>query len=94
VFASITLALALVFFTSLLEDLPKAVLSAIVTSAVYRLIDAKALVRMWRISRMDFYAAMIALAAVLLLGILQGILLAALASVLMLLARAATIDNL
>ena len=82
------------FFTSLLEDLPKAVLSAIVTSAVYRLIDAKALVRMWRISRMDFYAAMIALAAVLLLGILQGILLAALASVLMLLARAATIDNL
>jgi hypothetical protein len=37
---------------------------------------------------MDFYAAAIALGAVLLLGILQGILLAALASVLMLLARA------
>jgi len=37
---------------------------------------------------MDFYAAAIALGAVLLLGILQGILLAALASVPMLLARA------
>jgi high affinity sulfate transporter 1 len=90
VFASITLALALLFFTSLLEDLPKAVLAAIVITAVYRLIDCKALVRMWRISRMDFYAAMIALGAVLLLGILQGILLAALASVLILLARAST----
>jgi len=43
---------------------------------------------MWRISRLDFYAASIALGAVLLLGILQGILLAALASVVMLLIRA------
>ncbi len=43
---------------------------------------------MWRVSRLDFYAAAIALVAVLLLGILQGILLAALASILMLLARA------
>ena len=43
---------------------------------------------MWRVSRLDFYAAAIALGAVLLLGILQGILLAALASVLLLLVRA------
>jgi MFS superfamily sulfate permease-like transporter len=43
---------------------------------------------MWRISRIDFLAAIIALVAVLLLGILQGILLAAIASVFLLLARA------
>jgi sulfate permease, SulP family len=43
---------------------------------------------MWRVSRIDFYAAAIALVAVLLLGILDGILTAALASVLLLLARA------
>ena len=43
---------------------------------------------MWQISKPDFFAATIALAAVLLLGILQGILLAAAASVLILLARA------
>jgi sulfate permease, SulP family len=43
---------------------------------------------MWRISRIDFYAAAIALTGVLLLGILHGILLAALASILMLLTRA------
>ena len=42
---------------------------------------------MWRVSRLDFYAAAIALVAVLLLGILQGILLAALASVVLLLIR-------
>jgi SulP family sulfate permease len=64
------------------------VLAVVVLTAVHGLIDFSAMLRMWRISRMDFYAAAIALGAVLLLGILQGILLAALASVLMLLARA------
>ena len=88
VFASCALALCLLFLTGLLENLPKAVLAAVVLTAVYGLIDVPAMLRMWRVSRMDFYAAAIALAAVLLLGILQGILLAALASVLMLLARA------
>ena len=58
-----------------------------VLTAVYGLLDFPALLRMWRLSRLDFYAAAIALGAVLLLGILQGILLAALASILLLLAR-------
>jgi SulP family sulfate permease len=88
VIASITLALCLLFLTGLLEDLPKAILAAVVLTAVAGLIDIPALVRMWRISKIDFYAAAIALISVLLLGILQGILLAALASILMLLARA------
>jgi high affinity sulfate transporter 1 len=88
VFASLTLSLCLLFLTGLLENLPKAVLAAIVLTAVYGLIDLPAMLRMWRISRMDFYAATIALGAVLLLGILQGILLAALASILLLLVRA------
>jgi sulfate permease, SulP family len=87
VFASITLALCLLFLTGLLENLPKAVLAAVVLTAVYGLLDFPALVRMWRVSRLDFLAATIALVAVLLLGILQGILLAALASILLLLAR-------
>jgi high affinity sulfate transporter 1 len=89
VFASITLALCLLFLTGLLENLPKAVLAAVVLTAVYGLIDFPALMRMWRISRLDFYAAAIALVSVLLLGILNGILLAALASILLLLMRVA-----
>jgi sulfate permease, SulP family len=88
VFASVTLALSLLLLTDYLENLPKAVLAAIVFTAVLGLLDIRALSRMWQISKPDFYAATIALAAVLLLGILQGILLAASASVLILLARA------
>ena len=67
VFASMTLALCLVFLTGLLVNLPKAVLAAVVLTAILGLFDFPALLRMWRVSRMDFYAAAIALAAVLLL---------------------------
>ena len=87
VFASITLALCLLFLTGLLENLPKAVLAAVVVAAVCGLLDFRALLRMWRISRLDFYAAAIALVGVLALGILDGILLAAASSILLLLMR-------
>jgi len=88
VICSATLAICLLFLTGLLTNLPKAVLAAIVFTAVYKLVDIAALMRMWRISRIDFYAAAIALVSVLILGILQGILLAAIASIFLLLARA------
>ena len=88
VVASVALALCLLFLTGFLENLPKAVLAAVVLIAILGLFDFRGLVRMWRVSRIDFYAAAIAIAGVLLLGILQGILLAALASILLLLARA------
>jgi SulP family sulfate permease len=61
------------------------VLAAVVLTAVAGLLDFPALLRMWRVSGLDFYAATIALIGVLLLGILQGILLSALASILLLL---------
>jgi sulfate permease, SulP family len=90
VFASITLALCLLFLTGLLENLPKAVLAAVVLTAILGLFDFASLLHMWRASRLDFYAAAIALIAVLLLGILHGILLAALASIVLLLFRASS----
>jgi high affinity sulfate transporter 1 len=88
VVASIALAICLLFLTGLLENLPKAVLAAVVLTAVRGLIDFPAMIRMWRVSPTDFFGAAIAFGAVLLLGILQGILLAAAASVLILLGRA------
>jgi high affinity sulfate transporter 1 len=88
VFASVALALCLLFLTDLLENLPKAVLAAVVLTAIIGLFDFPALYRMWRVSKLDFYAATIALLAVLALGILHGILLAALASGLMILITA------
>ena len=90
VFASLTLALCLLFFTTLLADLPKAMLAAVVLMAVRGLVDIRALAHMWRASRVDFYNALAALVGVLLLGILQGILLAALISALPLLALSST----
>lgn len=88
VICAVTLGLCLLFFTGLLTNLPKAVLAAIVLAAVYKLVDIRALLRMWRVSKFDFYAATIALVSVLLLGILQGVLLASIASIVLLLARA------
>lgn len=87
ILASVTLGLCLLFLTGLLANLPKAVLAAVVLTAVAGLIDIPALIRLWRVSRPDFTAAAVALAGVLLFGILQGILLAALASVLIMLVR-------
>lgn len=87
ILASVALGLCLLFLTGLLANLPKAVLAAVVLMAVAGLIDIPALIRLWRVSRPDFAAAAAALAGVLLLGILQGILLAALVSVLIMLVR-------
>ena len=55
VFASITLALCLLFLTGLLENLPKAVLAAVVLTAILGLFDFRGLLRMWHVSRIDFF---------------------------------------
>jgi MFS superfamily sulfate permease-like transporter len=89
VVASLALAVALVFLTGLLQDLPKAVLAAIVLMAVKGLIDLPEIARLRRVSRLEFRVALTALVGVLLLGILKGVLLAVIASILMLLHRTA-----
>ncbi len=89
VFASVTLSVCLLFLTDLLGNLPTVVLASIVLVAVKGLIDVAALRRLWQISRFEFKVAMVALGGVLLLGILKGVLFAAIASILMLLAGAA-----
>ncbi len=88
-FASLTLAGCLLFLTGLLANLPTVVLASIVLVAVRGLIDLKALRHLWHVSRFEFKISMVALIGVLLLGILQGVLVAAIASLLMLLAGAA-----
>jgi MFS superfamily sulfate permease-like transporter len=87
VFASLAIALCLLFFTGLVADLPRAALAAVVLMAVYGLVDFPALLHMWRASRIDLLSALAAFIGVLLLGILQGIVLAALVSVVLLLAQ-------
>jgi sulfate permease, SulP family len=67
--------------------LPDAILAGVVLVAVAGLIDLRELSHLWRASRLDFAAAAVALAGVLLMGVLDGVLIAVLASVIMLLAR-------
>lgn len=90
VFASLAVALCLLFFTGLVADLPRVTLAAVVLMAVRGLIDIPALIHMWRASRVDLLNAMAAFIGVLVLGILEGILLAALVSVVLLLAQYST----
>jgi high affinity sulfate transporter 1 len=85
IFASITLAFCLLFFTGFLQNLPKAVLAAIVLMAVKGLIKFREIGRLWRISRLEFTVAAVALVGVLLFGILNGVVVAAVVSILLLL---------
>lgn len=87
VFASAAICCVLLFLTGLFRTLPDAVLAAVVLIAVTGLIDVRELRHLWRASRWDFAAAVVALAGVLTMGVLDGVLIAVLASVVMLLAR-------
>jgi high affinity sulfate transporter 1 len=84
IFASATLALSLLFLTGFLRNLPKAALAAIVLMAVTGLIKIKELRHLWRVSTLEFTVAAVALVGVLLFGILKGVVIAAIASILLL----------
>jgi SulP family sulfate permease len=89
VFASATIGLCLMFLTGMLANLPTVVLAAIVLVAVKGLVNVRELRHVWRVSRLEFAVSMIAFAAVLLLGILKGVMVAVVVSLLLLLRRAA-----
>ena len=71
------------FLTGLLKNLPTVILAAIVFIAVERLINIKEFIRMWRHNKFDFVIATLALVSVICLGILQGVLIGALASLIL-----------
>lgn len=89
VFASTAIAVCLLFLTGLLRNLPNVILATIVLVAVKGLIDVAAFRHLWLVRRSEFALALVAFAGVLLLGILQGVLLAVVASILMLLTAVA-----
>jgi high affinity sulfate transporter 1 len=89
VFASITIGACLVYLSGALANLPTVVLAAIVLVAVKGLVDVRELRHVWRVSRYEFVVSMVAFAAVLLLGILKGVIVAVIVSMLLLIRRAA-----
>jgi sulfate permease, SulP family len=85
VFASVTITLCLLFLTGPLKDLPGVMLASILLVAISGLIDIKGLKHLWKVSRTEFAVAMIALCGVIIFGILKGVILAAIASILLML---------
>jgi high affinity sulfate transporter 1 len=86
-FASLAIGAVLLWLTKTFSNLPNTVLAAVVLVAVRGLINLKEIAHLFKVSRLDFIAAMVALVGVLLLGILDGVLFAVVASVLLLLKR-------
>jgi sulfate permease, SulP family len=84
VFLIVTMLLLMPLF----HDLPEAVLGAIVIAAVAHLIDIGALRRLRRVDRTDFVLALVCFAGVLVFGILSGLVIAVLVSLLALVLRA------
>jgi MFS superfamily sulfate permease-like transporter len=89
VFASTAIAVCLLFLTGTLATLPNVVLAAIVLVAVKGLISIRDLRHLRKVSRSEFRMSMAAFAAVLVLGILKGVMLAVVISLVLLIRRAA-----
>jgi sulfate permease, SulP family len=77
------------FLSGMLADLPQPVLAAIVLMALTGLVKLATLRRLWRTHRSEFFVAMAAFAGVLGSGILRGVLIGSILSVLVLMRRAA-----
>lgn len=87
VVAAVIVLLITVFLSGLLRHLPQPVLAAIVLFAVAGLFKVKALLRLWTYYRTEFVVAMAAMAGVLGSGLLRGVLIGAIISLLQLLRR-------
>jgi len=87
-FASATIALCLLFLTGFLQNLPTVILASIVLVAIRGLFDLQEIKHLYKINKQEFYVAMIALVAVLIWGILTGVLLAAIVTLLLLIKAA------
>ncbi|MBS7812225.1 SulP family inorganic anion transporter [Roseococcus pinisoli] len=87
-FGALTLVVVALFLTGLLAPLPQPVLAAIVLAAVTGLVDVAAFRRAWRFRRSEGMVAIASLAGVLAAGLLQGVLLGAALSLVLILRAA------
>jgi high affinity sulfate transporter 1 len=69
-------ALLLLFFNGLLQNLPQSALAAVVIAAAISLLDLPALARFWKVRKSSFLLSLVATAGVIFFGVLQGIVIA------------------
>lgn len=82
VVSAAALALTVLFLTDALAILPVPALGAVLASAAVSLIDFRTLRQLWRISRIEFLFALISIAGAVSLGVLQGVIIAVVATLL------------
>ncbi|HSZ33102.1 MAG TPA: STAS domain-containing protein, partial [Puia sp.] len=75
------------YFTGLLRNLPEVILAVIVIHAVSGLIKIKELKRIRQLNQMEFNIAIIAIAGVLVFGILKGVMISVIMSLILLIRR-------
>ncbi|MEX1263293.1 MAG: SulP family inorganic anion transporter [Actinomycetota bacterium] len=80
--AAVLMAGVLLFLTDLLRSLPIAALAAVVLVAVLRLIDLSALAALWRIRRTELLIALATTVGAIIVGLLEGIVIAVVLSIL------------
>ena len=83
--AALIVGLTLLFLTPLFYYLPKAILASIIIVAVFRLIELKEPIFLWKSNRTDFWMLIITFFATLIIGIEEGILIGIFFSLLMVL---------
>jgi MFS superfamily sulfate permease-like transporter len=88
VVAAVAVAAMLLFVPGLVRNMPQAALAAIIIAASLSLFDLAELRRLLAMRRSEFWLAVACAVGVILLGVLQGIVLAVLLSILQLFARA------
>jgi SulP family sulfate permease len=89
VVAAALLVATLLVLTPLFQKLPAAALGAVVIVTALRLVDIRELRRLWRVRSSDFVLSVVTLAGVLVFGVLHGIAIGVVASLLEVLRRAA-----
>jgi MFS superfamily sulfate permease-like transporter len=89
-FTSCMLLLSLQFLTGLLSNLPLVMLAVIVLDAVIGLINLHDLRHLYKVSRSEFRVSVLTIIAVLVLGVLQGVVIAVILSIIFLLKKNAT----
>lgn len=85
--ASLAIGLVTAFCTGLFSNLPQPVLAAVVLAAVLSLIDLRGFARLARFSKGELLVALVAFGAVLMSGLLMGVLIGAIVSLMLMLRR-------
>jgi high affinity sulfate transporter 1 len=87
---SLILGISLFFLTGLFKNLPHVILAVIVIDALISLVNVKEMKHLYHVSREEFWISMLTIIAVVFLGVLKGIVIAVIFSIITLLRKSAS----